>query len=167
MFGRTLSFATALCTALATSQLPEFTQQYSQRLGGAIDELTRQVQQFDRDWKAVSVADRTSAIARLVSSHDELVRRRGVAMEGDIARLETLQAQQAKMAVAGPLGRIKVFLSDPDPAVAAATWDTYQPAVPATSEGAISGGAGLVLGGGIAALFGRLFRRRPGFAEAR
>ncbi|MBV9751189.1 MAG: DUF2937 family protein, partial [Hyphomicrobiales bacterium] len=36
MVGRTLSLAIALLAALAASQLPEFTQQYSQRLGGAI-----------------------------------------------------------------------------------------------------------------------------------
>jgi hypothetical protein len=165
MFRRTLSLATALCAALATSQLPEFAQQYSQRLGGAIDELTRVVQRFDHDWGAIHAEDRRSALARLASSHDELVRRQSVAMEANIARLETLQAQQAKMALAGPLGRIEVFLSDPDPAVAAATLDAFQPAVPATGEGAISGGAGFLLGGGIAALFARLFRRRPGFAE--
>ncbi|MBV9433737.1 MAG: DUF2937 family protein, partial [Hyphomicrobiales bacterium] len=40
MFRRTLSLAIALLAALAFSQLPEFTQQYAQRLGGAIDELT-------------------------------------------------------------------------------------------------------------------------------
>jgi hypothetical protein len=167
MFRRTLSLATALFGALATSQLPEFTQQYSQRLGGAIDELTRVVQRFDRDWGAIHAEDRKAALARLTSSHDELVRRQGVAMEANIARLDALQAQQARMAVAGPLGRIEVFLSNPDPEVAAATLDAFQPAIPATSEGAISGGAGFLLGGGVAALFSRLFRRRPGYAESR
>jgi DUF2937 family protein len=90
-----------------------------------------------------------------------------VAMLANVARLDTLQAQQAEMAVAGPFGRIEAFLSDPDPALAAATWNSFQPGVPATGEGAASGGAGFLVGGGLMAFLGRLFRRRPGMVEAR
>jgi len=35
--------------ALAGSQIPEFAQQYRQRLGGAIDELNRMIAQFDSE----------------------------------------------------------------------------------------------------------------------
>ena len=166
MFRRTLALATALCGALAASQLPEFTQQYSQRLGGRIDELTLVVARFDRDSVKVG-EDRQSALARLARSPDELVRLQSAAMSDNIARHARLQAQQAKMAVSGPFGRVEAFISDPDPAVAAATWDNFQPGVPATGEGAASGGVGFLFGGGLAALIGRLFRRRPGYAEAR
>jgi hypothetical protein len=165
MFGRTLSLAVAFCGALAASQLPEFTQQYSQRLGGAIDELTRVVQRFKTDSAAVGV-DPNGGLARLASSPDELARRQSDAMAANMARLDKLQAQLAKMAVAGPFGRIEAFLSDPDPAIASATWQSFQPGVPATGEGAASGGVGFLAGGGLAALIGRLFRRRPGFATA-
>jgi hypothetical protein len=95
------------------------------------------------------------------------VRLQSAAMSDNIARLARLQAQQAKMAVSGPLGRVEAFISDPDPAVAAATWDNFRPGVPATGEGAASGGVGFLFGGGLAALIGRMFRRRPGYAEAR
>jgi hypothetical protein len=165
MFGRTLSLAIGLCGALAASQLPEFTQQYSQRLGGRIDELTLIVSRFDRDSIAVS-EDRQSAIARLARSPDELVRRQSSAMADNIVRLKRLQAQLAAMATAGSFGRISAFLSDPDPGVAASTWDNFQPAIPATGEGVASGGAGFLVGGGLMAFIARLFRRRPGYAEA-
>jgi len=166
MFRRTLSLAVALCGAIAASQLPEFTQQYSQRLGGAVDELRRVVQRFDTD--AVRVGeDRKGALTRLARSPDELARLQSVAMLANVARLETLQAQQAEMAVAGPFGRIEAFLSNPDPALAAATWNSFQPGVPATGEGAASGGAGFLAGGGLMAFLGRLFRRRPGMVAAR
>ena len=115
MIRRTLSLAIALLSALTFSQLPEFTQQYSQRLGGAIDELTRVVQRFDKDSVAVS-EDRKSALERLGRSPDELARRQSAAMSANIARLDALQAQQAEMAIAGPFNRIVAFLSDPDPA---------------------------------------------------
>ncbi|MFI5010862.1 MAG: DUF2937 family protein [Hyphomicrobiales bacterium] len=166
MFRRTLALAVAMLGAVAASQLPEFTQQYSQRLGGAIDELTGVVQRFDRDSVAVGET-RQGALDRLARSPDELARRQSAAMAAHIARLGTLQGQQAEMAVSGPFRRIEAFLSDPDPVIAAATWDSFQPGVPATGEGAATGGAGFLVGGGLMAFFGRLFRRRPGMVAAR
>jgi Protein of unknown function (DUF2937) len=163
MIRRTLSLAIALLSALTFSQLPEFTQQYAQRLGGAIDELTRVVERFDADSVAVG-EDRKGALARLARSPDELARRQSTAMTANIERLDTLEAQQAEMAVAGPFNRIIAFLSDPDPKVAKATWDSFEPAVPATGEGVASGGAGFLLGGGLTSMLGRMFRRRPRFA---
>jgi hypothetical protein len=161
MFRRTLSLAVAILGAVAASQLPEFTQQYSQRLGGAIDELTRIVKRFDSDSVAVNET-RQGALARLAQSPDELARRQSTAMAANIARLGTLQAQQAEMALAGQLGRIQAFVSDPDPDVAAATWRAFQPGVPTTGEAAVIGGAGFLAGGGMVSLIARLFRRRPG-----
>jgi hypothetical protein len=166
MFRRTLSFAMALLAALLASQLPEFTQQYSQRLGGAIDELTRVVQRFDKDSVAVG-ENRQGALDRLGRSDEELARRQSTAMSANIERLDALQAQQAEMAVAGPFRRIEAFLSDPDPAVAKATWNSFEPGVPVTGEGIATGGAGFLVGGSLTALFGRLFRRRPRLRAAR
>ncbi|MBV9112239.1 MAG: DUF2937 family protein [Hyphomicrobiales bacterium] len=160
MFRRTLSLAIALLAALAASQLPEFTQQYSQRLGGAIDELTRVVERFDKDSVAVG-EERKGALARLAGSPDELAQRQSAAMAANITRLEALQAQQAEMAVSGPFRRIEAFLSDPDPQIAKATWDSFEPGVPATGEGVATGGAGFLLGGGLTSLLGRIFGRRP------
>jgi hypothetical protein len=166
MVRRTLSLAIALFAALAASQLPEFTQQYSQRLGGAIDELTRVVQRFDKDSVAVG-ENRKGALDRLARSPDELARRQSAAMSANIARLDMLQAQQAQMAVAGPFRRIEAFLFDPDPAVAKATWNSFEPGVPASGEGVATGGAGFLFGGSLTALLGRMFRRRPRLAAAR
>ncbi|HEV3248989.1 MAG TPA: DUF2937 family protein [Beijerinckiaceae bacterium] len=166
MIGRTVSLAVALFTGLAASQLPEFTQQYTQRLGGAIDELTRVVQRFDKDSVAMG-EDRKSALARLAGSPDELARLQSAAMGANIARLDALEAQQAAMAVAGPFRRIEAFLSDPDPKIGKATWDSFEPGVPATGEGAASGGAGFLLGGSLSSMLGRMFRRRPRLSAAR
>ncbi|MBV8963869.1 MAG: DUF2937 family protein, partial [Hyphomicrobiales bacterium] len=56
---------------------------------------------------------------------------------------------------------IEAFLSDPDPQIAKATWDSFEPGVPATGEGVATGGAGFLLGGGLTSLLGRIFGRRP------
>ena len=49
MFTRRLAVAIGLLFALIGAQGPEFSQQYRQRLGGALDELSRIVAEFDAD----------------------------------------------------------------------------------------------------------------------
>ena len=49
MFTRRLAAAIGLLFALVGMQGPEFTQQYRQRLGGALDELKRDVSAFNAD----------------------------------------------------------------------------------------------------------------------
>lgn len=44
---RVLVFLIIASSAVLFSQAPEFAQQYRQRLGGAIDELTTSIQSFD------------------------------------------------------------------------------------------------------------------------
>jgi hypothetical protein len=160
MLGRTLSYAAALGGAVVASQLPEFAQQYAQRLGGAVDELTRVVARFDADSVAVG-EKREGALARLAASQDELARRQAGAMRANIERLDALEAQEARLATAGPLGRIGVLVSEADPAVSAATWRSFEPGIPTTAAGAVAGGAGAIAGGGIMAMLARLLRRRP------
>ena len=46
---RRLSMAIGLLCGLAATQAPEFAQQYRQRLAGAVDELSRIVNQFDAE----------------------------------------------------------------------------------------------------------------------
>ncbi len=69
---RQLGLLFALFAAVLTSQLPEFAQQYRQRLGGAIDELQRIVDTFDRD-AGSSALTRTQGIDKLSASPDPLV----------------------------------------------------------------------------------------------
>ena len=69
MIGRMLTGATVLVAAVTTSQLPEFAQQYRQRLGGAVDELRTIVQRFDADAQAAGM-DRTQALDHHLVSID-------------------------------------------------------------------------------------------------
>jgi Protein of unknown function (DUF2937) len=52
---RRLAIAIDLLFGLLGSQLPEFAQQYRQRLGGALDELMRMIGQFDTEVAARSL----------------------------------------------------------------------------------------------------------------
>ena len=46
---RTVAIVGGAALAVVLSQFPEYAQQYTQRLGGAVDELRRQTQSFDQD----------------------------------------------------------------------------------------------------------------------
>ena len=160
---RIAAFGLGLLGGVTASQGPEFAQQYRQRLGGAIDELTRIVHQFDTDAQA-NGETRESAVARLRTNPDDLALRQGVAMQGNVDRLARLQAHRQAMMEAGPFGRVALMVRDGDADVIRAAFGEFEPAMPVTEEGFVSAAAGFVLvWGGILLLAGfvRSLMRRP------
>jgi hypothetical protein len=137
-------FAGALL-GLTASQLPEYAQQYRQRLGGAIDELQNIVAEFDADSARRGMSEEES-IAHLSGASDEFVKERGQQMSEIVQRLQKLSGANAAMAQAGPLGRLVALATDFDPLIARRAYASYEPAVPVTGEGFILGGVGLVGG---------------------
>ena len=127
----------ALCVvgAVAFSQIPEFMQQYLQRLGGRLDEARRQLEQFRAaaeqsgltldQLAARAAADPDPAIGRLgglaggAGGPDERARRRGC-----------VAIRHASL-----FARPFVFIRHLDPAIARATATIFRPAVPTTAEG--------------------------------
>ena len=160
---RIVAMGMGLLGGLVASQVPEFAQQYRQRLGGAIDELRRVVERFERDAQAVGQS-RDGAVGQLSGNADELVRRQGEGMRVTIQRLETLDRQREAMISAGPFERLLVLVQNVDPAIAQAAYRDLEPAIPVTEEGvALAGGGFLAAWGGSLLLFkglGGLFRRR-------
>ena len=126
-------------------QGPEFTQQYRQRLGGALDELKRVVSAFDADAARQSITP-VEAIARLEGNPDPLAQARGAAIENDIARRDKLQNALDAMQGAGPVQRIAAMALDFDPAIANDTLQNFEPAAPLTSESLLVGALALVIG---------------------
>jgi hypothetical protein len=153
-----MAVAMGLVGGVVASQGPEFAQQYRQRLGGAIDELQRVIQRFDTDAGA-NGQSRTGAIDRLRGSRDNLVSRQGDAMRANVERLERLQRHRQDFADAGPFDRLLIMLRDADFDVAEATYRDFEPAVPATQEGVVATGGGLVIGWGLTLLIVGFFRR--------
>ncbi|GJE51262.1 hypothetical protein GOFOIKOB_4317 [Methylobacterium tardum] len=136
---RTFGLALGLLGGVVAAQAPEFAQQYAQRLGGAADELRRQVAVLESDAQA-SGTTRDGAVDRLRSNPDQLVARRGEAARDDIARLARLSAQQQALATASsPLGRVVAMLRDPDLPVVRAAYHDFSPAVPTTADGLAAG----------------------------
>lgn len=136
---RTLGLALGLLGGIVAAQGPEFAQQYTQRLGGTLDELRRSLAVLDAD-AAASGTNRDGAVERLRGNGDTLVARRGEAARADIERMKRLDAQRQALAEAGgPLGRFAALLRDPDLPLVRATYQDYLPAVPATADGVIAG----------------------------
>ncbi len=151
--------AVGLLLAVVLSQVPEFIQQYRQRLGGAADELRRNLAQFDAE-VAAEALDRAAGIARLKSNPDPLAQARGRDVEEAAAREDRLEAQDRAFAASGPIGRYWAFAERFDPELASRTYAIFQPAVPIHPSGFAAGAAGLVLGYGGVRLALSPFRRR-------
>jgi hypothetical protein len=155
---RTIALSLGLFGALLASQLPEFTQQYRQRLGGAIDELNRVVARFDAD-AAVNELTRNDALAKLAQSPDDLVRRRAADVTQNIGRLDTLKSQREAMSEAGSVRRVIYFFRDYDRGVAGEAMKDFEPAIPTSGEGLLATGIGFVGGWGLVQLIAWPMRR--------
>ncbi|MEN0042103.1 MAG: DUF2937 family protein [Pseudomonadota bacterium] len=149
----------AVVGAVAFAQTPEFTQQYVQRIGGAVDELTRVVEDFDRD-AAGSNLERRQALGRMTTADSELVRSRGRSMSRTIARYERLKAQQSIVRDSVPLLRPIMLAQELDMNLLRATWDDFRPAIPVTQDGIIWLGGGVLFGWLTGLVFTRPLKRR-------
>ncbi len=167
MLARRCAAAVGLGLAVIASQLPEYVQQYRQRLGGAVDELKTIIAEFDTESGRLSL-DRDQGIARLRANPDQLAQERGSDLESTVAREERLERQQAAFARSGPVSQYVVLLEDFDPRLARQAYADFQPAVPVTSAGLLAGIAGLLAGWGAThAAAWRLRRRRARLVETR
>ncbi len=138
-------FDRVLCVigAVAFAQLPEFIQQYRQRLGGHLDEARRQLAEFI----AIATHAKLSLpqfIERTASNPDATVAQLGGVMRNAVSRVEELAAAQAALSHASLWTKPFVFFSYLDTGIARATWDLYRPAVPTTGEGLVYALAGML-----------------------
>lgn len=131
--------------ALTLSQFPEYAQQYTQRLGGAVDELRVITQDFDRAAELGGI-DRTQALQRYGASADGFLAERGTAMAATFARYEQLSATLQRIENADPITRFQALPAYLDSDIGRRTLENYQPAVPVTIEGVLYAGGGFMLG---------------------
>ena len=161
MILRSMAFAGGLAGAAATSQFPEFSQQYLQRLGGAVDALGEVVSDFDAT-AAASDLSREAALEQLQGTG--FLDRRRTDMTRSIARYERLSSDLAALEGEGPFMRAYHAARFTDPEITRAAWAVYQPAVPLNFAGISFAGVGFVLGSiAVSLLLGLLrmpFRRR-------
>jgi hypothetical protein len=124
--------------------LPEFMQQYLQRLEGHLDEARLQLDHF-KQAAAQSGMTLDQLIAGAVQNPDPSMGRLGGVVQALVARVDGLAAADAALRHASIWSRPFVFAAHLDSGIAKATWAIFRPAVPTTFEGLAYAGAGVVL----------------------
>ena len=164
---RVLALVGGLGGAVTLSQFPEYSQQYLQRLAGAVDELSAVVAAFDASAEGFGLT-RAEALDQMGGSafQDQL----RDDMAGNIARLERLSADYAALSGTAPLERLTMVWRLRDSELAARTWGDFRPAVPVTRDGALATGIGfgagwLMVAGLLRGLLGLSRRRRTARAD--
>ena len=141
MIVRTLTLVAALTAGAATSQFPEFSQQYAQRLGGAVDALAEVVADFDASAQAEGLT-RAQALEQMQGT--PFIDRRRTDMTRTFTRYDKLRADLAALDSAGPFMRAYHASRMTDRDVARAAWAAFKPAVPLTFAGGIFAATGFV-----------------------
>jgi len=152
-----------LAGALLLSQFPEFFQQYTQRLGGRLDELTSQVAALETR-AAESGKDVPGYLRGFLLHRDIDVRREGLQLQALVQRRAALAASYQALTGAKRWWRIGRFAEHVDWKIAASTLEAYRPAMPVTPEAAVYTGTGFGAGAVVfLAVLGLLGpdRRRP------
>jgi hypothetical protein len=128
----------ALCVigTIVFAQVPEFMQQYLQRLGGHLDEARRQLAHF-RDVASQSGLTLDGLISRTDANSDPAVAKLGGVMTEAVARVAHLEQAQAAIQNASPWTRPFAFLGHAEHDIVRATMHAFQPAVPTTVEGLV------------------------------
>ncbi len=135
--------AGGIAGAVAFSQFPQFSQQYLQRLAGAVDELRAVTVAFDLTAR-VSGLSRNEALAQIGGSEFQDNLRRN--MTANINRYERLDADYQVLSRSEPLARLVQVWRFRDVELARRTWEDFRPAMPVTTDGLIFAGIGFAGG---------------------
>ena len=169
MLLRTLAFAIGVSFAALAAQFPEFSQQYTQRLAGKVDELQRFVREFDLDASAVGVS-REQALIDLARG-GAIGAQRAQTIVSTIDREKRLNSVLNDLRNAGPIKQIMIVNNSVDKEIARGTLQDFHPALPVSFEGVAFALVGFIAGissvGLIGAAFQQINKRRKRYALSR
>lgn len=161
MILRAVTLAVGLTGAFGAAQFPAYSQQYMQRLGGAVDALAQVVADFDAS-AAKEGLSRTEALAQMRGT--AFVERRRADMVQAFDRYARLRTDLSVLQGQGPFMRAYHATHLTDAEIAKRAWQAFQPAFPLTLATGLFAVAGFVastfLLGLMLALLRRLLRRR-------
>lgn len=158
MILRTIVLASGLCGALAAAQFPGYSQQYLQRLGGAVDALSQVVADFDNSAAALGLT-RTDALEQMEGS--AFIEARRTDMQRSFERHAQLSADLAFLQAHGPFMRAYNITRMSDIEIARGALEAYKPTLPLSRAGAVFAIFGFLSAAGTATLCTRLLRKRP------
>ncbi len=165
MLAKAITLAVGLAGAAGFSQFPEYSQQYMQRLGGAVDELSRFVAEFDADASELGLS-REAALVDLAKG-GSMGAARADTVVSTIERQARLSADLEVLQGAGPFTRAYELRRFSDSEIARRALDAFKPAVPLTFEGAVFAGAGFIGGFVLVALLLGFLRRLKSWLRGR
>lgn len=162
MIIKALAVAGGLTSAVGLSQFPEYSQQYMQRLSGAVDELSGVVARFDADAAGLGLT-RDTALEDLRQGR-KMARAQALSMGYVLERYARLTEDLDVLKGSAMADKVMNFWRFTDSGVAKQALSDFQPAVPLTPQGLGLAAAGyLTVYGALSILLGglaRLFRRR-------
>lgn len=145
MIRRVIVLAIGLACGIAVSQVPEFVQQYMQRLGGQLDVLSAQI--ADLETRAAEAGlSRDAYVMALQTSVDPNGVREGDYLAELPQRFEAVRLAYADLTRAAPWKRGIIFIRRYEPTTIAATWGDFRPGIPVTTEGLGYGLVGFIVG---------------------
>ena len=147
----------------ALSQFPEFSQQYVQRMGGALDELHTVVSDFD---SSAADAGYTREQALLAMTGSNFLEARQTDNRRTFKRYEKLNDDYARLKDVNAFSRLAYVMRIRDGEVLKGTRHDFKPAVPVSFEGLGCIAIGFVIGYGIFAGLLRLAIGRRKQVEA-
>ncbi len=143
MIARVLILVGGMLGGVSASQFPEFSQQYIQRLGGAVDALEQVVADFDASARSAGLS-RDAALEQMRGT--QFLDSRRTDMARTFQRYDALRADLRLLEDAGPFMRAYHAAHMTDRDVARAAMATYEPAVPINMAGATFAGTGFLAG---------------------
>ncbi|MEL6507509.1 MAG: DUF2937 family protein [Pseudomonadota bacterium] len=153
--GRFFAVIFAIAAGLAGSQAPAFTLQYMQNLTGRVDELRSTVEEFDASVGQYGYT-RSRAMEECGNA-DGLLEALCSRYAAIVTRFEFLSTHLDALTSATDLERPIVLARQYEQEIVDSALSAYEPAVPATLDGAVYGGGSFVGVWGIASLvFGGL-----------
>lgn len=162
MILRTVVLASGLCGAMAAAQFPAYSQQYLQRLGGAVDALEQVVADFDASAVALGLT-RDQALSQMQGS--DFVEARRSDMQQTFERHKRLQADLVVLQGQGPFMRAYHAAKLTDAEIARGALSSFQPALPLTFAAALFAVFGFIastaVSKGVIALLRMRRRRQP------
>lgn len=157
--GKVVNILGGLGIGVCLSQFPEYSQQYVQRLGGAVEELNVVVADFDA---SATQTNKTRAQALSAMTGTEFLDRRQADMTRTIERQESLEQSYATLKDAGAFQRLGYIHKFADPKISQGAWADFQPAIPLSFESFMLLFGGYCAGYGGTSVFGRMLRRLRG-----
>ncbi|WP_371226554.1 DUF2937 family protein [Roseovarius sp. 2305UL8-3] len=157
MFVRVLILMGGMTGAAGLSQFPEFSQQYTQRLAGKVEELSRFVEEFDADASDVG-ASREQALVDLAQG-GAIGAERAQTIVTTIERQDRLSAALEELRGAGPFTRAFHANAFTDSELARGTLSDFKPALPLSFEGLVFAGVGFLMGLGLLSGFNAICRQ--------